>query len=132
LTQLARPGREREKMQLQPGPGQLVTRSAAGPHGPRITSPNVHLRQLTHPQPGAAGNRRSGHDSRAMARGKMPPAAGPRSPVRSGGSIGPGPRASCYGYAANVRKHLNAQPAWLWSLSLPGRDSLFFLARFMR
>ena len=47
-------------------------------------------------------------------------------------AAGPDHGPAVTGYAANVRKYLNAQPARLWDLSLPGRDSLFFLARFMR
>ena len=39
----------------------------------------------------------------------------------------PGPRASCYGYAANVRNYLNAQPAPLRH-SLGARGALTFVS----
>ena len=115
------------------GPRVLVTRSAAGPHGLRVTSLNVCLRQLNAqkrsrrahwpPQPGALapgsranGAQFTGHGARYVL----------------GGTLSPGHGPAVTAYAANVTKYFKAQPARLCRFFVTWAKPVFFLARFVR
>ena len=109
------------------GPRVLVTRSAAGPHGLRVTSLNVCLRQLNAqkrscrahwpPQPGALapgsranGAQFTGHGARYVL----------------GGTLSPGHGPAVTAYAANVTKYFKAQPARLCRFFVTWAKPVFF------
>jgi len=56
----------------------------------------------------------------------MPPAAGPRSPVRFGGSIEPGPRASCYRLRFKREKTLEGAARTVMGFVTPWARLTFF------